>query len=99
MSEPIVLHMLPMAEAARYLLDNLDDIHGDVAGRVVALTQIAEDLIAEIPDAEARGYDRAIANLRNSAGYHAHQRETGVYDGGREFLADWLESIKEDTAP
>jgi len=40
------------------------------------------------------GYDRAIANLRDTPAYHAHQAATGVYDGGREFIADWLKSMK-----
>ncbi len=100
---PIVLHIRPVAEAARYVLDHLDDIGSDW-GRIVALDRIAQDLIAEVAAAEARGYDRAIATLRDesafgrwrTARFLAHRDDPDYVTPTRgDQAADYLESLKE----
>lgn len=50
---------------------------------------------AVLAAAEERGFQRAVDLLRDDVRYHGHQTATGVYIGGRGFLADYLKANRD----
>ena len=66
---------------------------GEPRWAIQRLADEVEALRAALAAAEQRGRQWAIDALRDDSAYWEHQRKTGEYDGGRHFIADWLESV------